>query len=178
MVKGYDLAVYIVDDTILYNNTFFNRNNIWPACLPKEDGEYVLEDGEKINGYISGWDIGNPLTAPSILEIQQEENQEQALMEEVECADIFYNSYQTNTAYPPRSKCFITPNYFNCPNFGNSGSGIVRRFQSSGFLRYSFLGPMSFHRGCVEFNITKVFGFSDSPDKCFVWIKSFSWEYS
>jgi len=58
--EGYDIAVYIVDDTNLKNGTFFNRNNIWPACLPKKESEYVLSNGKPIKGYTAGWDIETP----------------------------------------------------------------------------------------------------------------------
>ena len=44
----------IVDDTNLKNGTFFNRNNIWPACLPKKESEYVLSNGKPIKGYTAG----------------------------------------------------------------------------------------------------------------------------
>ena len=44
----------IVDDTNLKNGTFLNRNNIWPACLPKKESEYVLSNGKPIKGYTAG----------------------------------------------------------------------------------------------------------------------------
>ena len=33
------------------------------------------------------------------------------------------------------------------------GSGIMRTFSSSGFEKYSYQGPMSFHRGCIQIEV-------------------------
>jgi len=166
--EGYDIAVYIVDDTNLKNGTFFNRNNIWPACLPKKESEYVLSNGKPIKGYTAGWDIGDSFsrfqdTSGELLfqNLADRFGHKQAQMEHVPCSDIEYNGVQTNTYYPPRSVCFRDPTYQSCPNFGTSGSGIFRRTASSGFTRYSFQGPMSFHRGCLQINIGRDDGTND-----------------
>ena len=154
MTDGYDIAVYIVDDTDLRNSTYFNRDNIWPACLPREEDEYVSQNGLAEKGYLAGWDIGNPRDPGFVVQYLNERyNQKQMQMEKVDCLDIEYNGAKTDTYYPPRSKCFRSPTYNTCPNFGTSGSGIVRRFKSSGYNRYSFQGPMSFHRGCIDIGI-------------------------
>ena len=154
MNDGYDIAVYIVDDTDLKNSSYFNRDNIWPACLPREDKEYVSANGNNEKGYVSGWDIGNFRDPGFVVQYLNDRfNQKQMQMEKVDCTDITYNGGKTNTYYPPRSRCFRSPTYETCPNFGTSGSGIVRRFKGSGYQKYSFQGPMSFHRGCVDIDI-------------------------
>ena len=50
-IEGYDVAVYhVVTDHTLGGDT---RDNIWPVCLPKNDGEY--EARGLSDGFIAGW---------------------------------------------------------------------------------------------------------------------------
>ncbi len=57
MINGHDLAVYFVDDTNLKNSEFFNKDNIWPACLPKPKYEYIEPNGQQSMGFSSGFHI-------------------------------------------------------------------------------------------------------------------------
>ena len=55
MINGHDIAVYIVDDTNLKNSEIFNKDNIWPACLPKPRYEYVQQNGKQTTGFSAGY---------------------------------------------------------------------------------------------------------------------------
>ena len=55
MINGHDISVYLVDDTNLKNSEFFNKNNIWPACLPKPRYEYVQQNGKQTTGFSTGY---------------------------------------------------------------------------------------------------------------------------
>ena len=50
------------------------------------------------------------------------------------------------TFYPAATKCYRDPAQASCFLFGNSGSGVVRRFKQT--EQYAFTGPLSMSKSC------------------------------
>jgi len=170
ILNGFDISVYRVNDQYLRNFTQnqLNPRNIWPICLPKSDQAYATGSSTQREARIAGWDspdvntrnIGG-LNTKSFVEYERSTFfQKEALMDEVidcqEPADQYDDLTPSERAsyikpyYPPKGKCFRDRTMMSCPNFGISGSGLMRPILTNtrGDIRYSFFGPLSFHRGC------------------------------
>ena len=60
-IDGYDISVYHVVTDFKLGSTVDGkdtRENIWPVCLPKNDGDY---SGMK-DGFIAGWPDNPPVS--------------------------------------------------------------------------------------------------------------------
>jgi len=135
---GYDIAVYQVDDT----NLKLERRKLYPACLPKP--QY-----ESTKGIFAAWLDPEPyyrVNDERTLKTYRRNYQylKQVQMEEVICRDPPW--MQSNTYYPPGTVCYRDPSLASCVLFGNSGSGVIRKFANTG--RYSWTGPLSMSKGC------------------------------
>ena len=69
--EGYDISVYQVV-TEFKLGTEGTRDNIWPACLPKNDREYSAR-GLK-DGFIAGWLDTPPVSQQDPLQLGVESN--------------------------------------------------------------------------------------------------------
>ena len=49
-------------------------DNIWPVCLPKNDKEFVQEDGRLKDGFIAGWLDTPPVSQLNNLQLGFESN--------------------------------------------------------------------------------------------------------
>jgi hypothetical protein len=144
--EGYDISVYIVDDSRLTLDPSF----IWPACLPKQEEFYVKGN----RGILSGWIAPVPLyhTVSSTTIRAYEWNnlwQSEALYERVPCADPAWMN--SSSYYPKGTACYTDVAWASSVQFGGSGSGIVRPFLFSDAtvnkIQYSWAGPLSFSKG-------------------------------
>merc|ERR1711892_1579642 len=56
---------------------------------------------------------------------------------------------KSRSYYPPGTVCYKDPSAATCVRFGNSGSGVLRKFDTiDGTDRYSWIGPLSMSKGC------------------------------
>ena len=80
-------------------------------------------------------------------------------MEEVTCRDPSWMRTTTwvqssgstkDTFYPAATKCYRDPTQASCFLFGNSGSGVVRRFttEEQEVEQFAFTGPLSMSKSC------------------------------
>ena len=55
-----------------------------------------------------------------------------------------------DTFYPAATKCYRDPTQASCFLFGNSGSGVVRRFttEEQEVEQFAFTGPLSMSKSC------------------------------
>ena len=67
-IEGYDISVYHVVTDFKLGSTVDGEDtskHIWPVCLPKNDAEFVQDDGTKLtDGFIAGW-----LDTPSVSQV-------------------------------------------------------------------------------------------------------------
>ena len=70
-----------------------------------------------------------------------------------------------DTFYPPATKCYRDPAQASCFLFGNSGSGVVRRFRGQEIEQYAFTGPLSMSKSCdnILINDNKITYGSENP---------------
>jgi len=137
---GSDIAVYRVDDEPL--KTKMARKVLWPACLPKE--KYTTQ-----RGIFAGWLDPEPYyRIDEDRDLKTYRNNylftKQLQVEEVLCRDPPW--MKSNTYYPPGTTCYRDPSMTSCFLYGNSGSGVLRRFDET--ERYSWVGPLSMSKGC------------------------------
>jgi hypothetical protein len=88
--------------------------------MPEKHSEFEYK-GKNINWYIcsrSSSAFSNPQTTDYEVSTYY---MKQMMVEEVDCLDIDIKGYQSNTYYPPKSKCYRDPTYMSCPNIGSSG---------------------------------------------------------
>ena len=52
-----------------------------------------------------------------------------------------------DTFYPAGTKCYVDPSRSSCFLFGNSGSGVLRKFTPD---KYAFTGPLSMSKSCDQ----------------------------
>ncbi len=143
---GYDISVYIVDDT----NFTMNQNFTWPACLPKQEHLYMKGN----QGILAGWTAPTPFyylfsgTTIRTYELGQLW-QSEALYERVSCNDPSWMN--SSTYYPNGTACYTDAAWASSVNFGMSGSGVMRPFlyfnENKTTTRHSWAGPLSFSRG-------------------------------
>ena len=59
--------------------------------------------------------------------------------------------YNQDTYYPHGTECYRDPSQGSCFLFGNSGSGVARRFTPEGEPeQYAFTGPLSMSKSCDQ----------------------------
>ena len=144
--NGSDIAVYKVNAEKLK----LKKKELYPACLPKSPDLVSLEQG-KSTGIFAGWIDPEP-----IYRILEEESFQdyiesylvprQTQMEMVECKDPAWMG--SSTYYPPGTICFRDPSMASCSLFGNSGSSVMRQFDTiNETARYSYTGPLSMSKG-------------------------------
>ena len=51
------------------------------------------------------------------------------------------------TFYPAATECYRDPTISSCFLFGNSGSGVLRKFTAD---KYAFTGPLSMSKSCDQ----------------------------
>jgi hypothetical protein len=146
-INGYDISVYIVDDSGLADR--MNTTTLWPACLPKAANTDYLPGNR---GILAGW--GDPL--PTYLGKASTGDsyandylvtREGLFEEQPACADPAW--MQSRTYYPPGTVCYTEAAWAGSVQFGLSGSSLVRPFRDRGSqeTRYSFVGPLSVSKG-------------------------------
>ena len=150
-IDGYDISVYIVDDSEFKMDADF----VWPACLPRRDDGSSYLPGNR--GILSGWLAPPPLylLSQSTTVLAYELNylyEKEALYEKVPCADPDWMQQNSNTFYPAGASCYADAAAASAVEFGNSGSGIMRPFRSAGrqaesAVRYSWAGVLSMSKG-------------------------------
>lgn len=145
---GSDIAVYHVEDSPLKfddGSSKLREKGLYPACLPKE--QYSTG-----RGIFSGWLDPEPYyrqTGDINLETYRQNYlfARQVLVEEVPCRDPPWMN--SNTYYPPSTVCYRDPSLTSCFLFGNSGSGVLRQFNTDdGAERFAWIGPLSLSKGC------------------------------
>ena len=57
------------------------------------------------------------------------------------------------TFYPAGTECYRDPSQGSCFLFGNSGSGLVRKFNKSSPSQHAFTGPLSMSKSCDQIQI-------------------------
>ena len=123
--SGSDLAIYKVHlNSVL--KAKMERQRLWPACLPKPESSYT-----GTRGLFAGWDapgMRNRTQKPSytIQEYIDSHLPNQVQLEAVPCQDPAW--MDSNTFYPAGTHCFRDPTFFSCPDYGNAGSGVLRKF--------------------------------------------------
>jgi len=143
-IDGFDLSVYIVDDSRL----ILSKNSIWPACLPKAS-ETVYLPGSR--GILSGWIDPIPTYlyfSFTTLAIYADQNlwERESLFEKLPCKDPPWMN--SNTFYPAGTVCYTEPAWSGSVQFGVSGSGIMRPFLATdNMTHYSWAGPLSLSKG-------------------------------
>jgi hypothetical protein len=164
-IGGYDISVYIVDDT----NFEMNPNSIWPACLPKKEDTYLPGNW----GILAGWSDPLPtyLNRAKLLKDYLNQNlvTREALFERLQaCSDPVW--MRSTTYYPPGTACYTEAAWAGAVQFGISGSGIVRPFvpksEANGQVRYSWAGLLSFAKGSdytVVFDGRELINYSSNP---------------
>jgi hypothetical protein len=154
-IEGYDISIYIVDDTVLKQR--MNKSTIWPACLPQIDNSYVSGN----RGILAGWNDPLPTylyastrskTYSELLAYAKDHLvMREALFEALpSCADPVWMKSQTY--YPPGTLCFTEAGWASSVQFGISGSGLVKPFyytfqNGTKATRYSWAGPLSMSKG-------------------------------
>ena len=167
-INGYDISVYIVDDS----NFTMHQDFIWPACLPRAEEAYIPGN----RGILAGWlallptSFFNPNLRLINYQLETQYEQE-SLYERVPCSDPAW--MKSNTYYPFGTLCFADAALASALNFGVSGSGIMRPFLASDgqqpAVRYSWAGPLSLSKGndyTVRFprqNLNFIQGRSSNP---------------
>jgi hypothetical protein len=142
-IGGYDISVYIVDDS----NFKANKNSTWPACLPKTEDSYLAGN----RGILAGWNDPRPTAYVGGVTVQDYANRylvvREALLErQPACKDPAW--MRSNTYYPPGTACYLEAAWAASVEFGLSGSGLVRPFTTAeGATRYSWVGPLSMSKG-------------------------------
>ena len=141
---GYDISVYLVDDTHLR----LEEGVLWPACLPRLSE--TSEDSEQ--DIFVGWKDQEPLHRlnPDVKVSSVTENDylpRIVQVERVPCADPEWMG--SNTFYPAETLCYKDPSEGSCFQHGNSGSSVMTYFkQDGGNDSWAFTGPLSMHKGC------------------------------
>ena len=75
------------------------------------------------------------------------------------CKDPAWMKSNTNafsneeTFYPAGTECYRDPSQGSCFLFGNSGSGLVRKFNKSSPSQHAFTGPLSMSKSCDQIQI-------------------------
>ena len=75
------------------------------------------------------------------------------------CRDPVWMRNSTNafsgeeTFYPAGTECYRDPSQGSCFLFGNSGSGLVRKFNKSSPSQHAFTGPLSMSKSCDQIQI-------------------------
>jgi len=149
-VGGFDISVYHVDSGPLCARNkekgLNEGDDIYPACLPKskyESNEAILATW--IDPQPS-WKFEN--NRPYFQYRVDNLWTRQARMKETECKDPAWMG-NSNTFYPAGTRCYSDPTGMSCHTFGTSGSSAVRLFKDKDNTeRYSWIGPLSFYRGC------------------------------
>ena len=162
---GFDIAVYhLTQESKVKIKGKMKREELWPACLPKK--EYTSN-----RGIFAGWLDQEPFYRTTTNRISVYERTYQLLkMAEVElrvkpenltmfpqvefmtCRDpawmrSIYN--RAGTFYPAATECYRDTTQASCFLFGNSGSGVIRKFTPPGMKeRYAFTGPLSMSKSC------------------------------
>ena len=122
---GSDIAVYKVRDNLL--KTSMEKRKLWPACLPKSESSYPDKKGVWV-----GWDVPEPLQR--FLRKQSFQKglfmrnniPKQVQLEPVPCEDPAWMN--SKSFYPAGTQCFRDPSFFSVFDWGNSGSGVIRKF--------------------------------------------------
>lgn len=118
---------------------------MYPACLPKQ-----TYDSDR--GIFAAWSDPEPvyrINNKTSLELYTLNYfyPRQVIMKEVNCTDPSW--MKSNTYYPPGTVCYRDPSYASCVQFGNSGAGIVRKFDNvNGTDIFSLTGLLSMSKGC------------------------------
>ena len=143
-IGGYDVSVYVVNDT----NFKMNPDFVWPACLPQPQETYIPGN----RGILSGWIEPIPTYVYDSYKtissyVNDNLRERQALYEMVNCKDPKW--MKSNTYYPPGTVCYNDVAFASSVQFGVSGTGIVRPFQGKdqASIRYSWAGPLSLSKG-------------------------------
>ena len=145
---GKDIAVYKVNSSKFYDEKGeprLKRKELYPACLPKPT--YSSE-----KGIFAAWVDPEPIYRVNDRKRIRQYTQNylyprQVQMEEVECKDPAWMN--SSTYYPPGTVCYRDPSTASCVLFGNSGAGVVRKFDTiEGTDRYSWTGPLTMSKGC------------------------------
>jgi hypothetical protein len=167
-VGGYDISVYIVDDSAF----FLDQDYIWPACLPKTEKTYLPGNRGILSGWISPQPTFNYNQAINLLSYSLNNLYErEALLERLKCSDPAWMN--SSTFYPPGTTCYTDAAWASSVEFGNSGSGIMRPFLYSNEngtreIRYSWAGPLSMSRGSDlairATNVSFIQSLSGNPD--------------
>ena len=145
--EGYDISLYFVGDAKLKKQGVVKEGVLYPACLP-QNGDLLV--GNK--GIFASWKYPLPLHIYYKFgferTVKRYRNDELVLrhtrMDIVECKDP--NWMKSNTFYPRAVLCGIDPSCESCLDSGDSGSGLVMRREDG--ESYSWVGPLSFYRGC------------------------------
>ena len=122
---GSDIAVYTVIDSELKAKK--KKRKLWPACLPKLESSYLDK-----RGIWAGWDVPEPLGRfLSEVSFNKEVYRQNILpkqiqVEPVPCQDPEW--MESNSFYPAGTICFQDPSYISSFDYGNSGSGVVRKW--------------------------------------------------
>ena len=75
------------------------------------------------------------------------------------CKDPAWMKSNTNafsneeTFYPAGTECYRDPSQGSCFLFGNSGSGLVRKFNKTSPSQHAFTGPLSMSKSCDQIQI-------------------------
>ena len=154
---GKDIAIYKVEVSDFYDEkdeSKLKRGELYPACLPKP--KYTDEAG-----IFAAWVDAEPIYRVNDRKRIRQYTQNylyprQVQMEEVVCKDPDW--MQSNSYFPPGTVCYRDPSLASCVLFGNSGAGVVRKFDV-GVEQFSWTGTLSMHKGCdmswiVENSIT------------------------
>jgi hypothetical protein len=145
-IGGFDISVYIVNDT----NFAMNPKFVWPACLPKSEDVYVPGN----RGILAAWRAPAPpyfFDQNTLLDEYNKENfyEREALLEQITCSDPDW--MKSDTFHPAGTLCFSDAAWASSVDFGMSGSGVVRPFLvphgNRNVIRYSWAGPLSFSKG-------------------------------
>jgi len=194
-IEGFDISVYhvktdfklgmIVDDVDGDGIDDSSKDYIWPVCLPKNDSDPEFNVPNRIpRGMMAGWLDAPPpqITRSNLLgnEVVSGEDVLRSIyisrvmgLEMLDkCEDPDYQRENgVNTFYPQGAVCSVDPSFASCPDFGSSGSGVVREWRQydvgPGFdtenpaddpqYQYSFVGPLSMSKGCdLTFDINRI----------------------
>jgi hypothetical protein len=143
--EGNDIAVYHVDDTLLRDGQV-PEGTVLPACLPDP-----ADPAAGSRAIFAPWKDPVPLYAYYGLDFDRSVKRYRAdelvlrhsRMEVVECQDPAWMA--SDTYYPEGVLCARDPSGESCLDTGDSGSGLVAARQDGS---YSWLGALSFYRGC------------------------------
>ena len=124
---GFDIAVYKVRDSVL--KAKMERRKLWPACLPKPESSYANRRGLWV-----GWDLPDRrnrtqnIASYTAKEYIASHLPSQIQLEKVACEDPAWMG--SDTFYPAGTQCFQDPTFFSCFDYGNGGSGVVRKLNT------------------------------------------------